>query len=149
RRSPRRGRRRPGGSGRRAGNGHAARRPRRFRAFRPEPARPVAAGGSRGPAPRASAGGNRPIAGAGTVTGGRFEELLERTIGLSAGSIGAAAIRRADDVRLKVCALDSDDAYWGLLRQSSDELQELIENVVVPETWFFRDPHAFAALGRM
>ena len=35
------------------------------------------------------------------------------------------------------------------MRASEAELQELIEAVVVPETWFFRDREAFAMLGRM
>jgi chemotaxis protein methyltransferase WspC len=35
------------------------------------------------------------------------------------------------------------------LQSSTVELQELIEAVVVPETWFFRDPEAFAALVRL
>jgi chemotaxis protein methyltransferase WspC len=39
--------------------------------------------------------------------------------------------------------------YWGCLCASADELQELIEAVVVPETWFFRDPQAFVALIRL
>jgi chemotaxis protein methyltransferase WspC len=39
--------------------------------------------------------------------------------------------------------------YWGHLCASADELQELIEAVVVPETWFFRDAPAFVALVRL
>src|SRR6185312_4827198 len=39
--------------------------------------------------------------------------------------------------------------YLRRLRDSNDELQELIEAVVVPETWFFRDPQAFVALVRL
>src|SRR5262249_55035918 len=39
--------------------------------------------------------------------------------------------------------------YWQRVRGSSDELQELIETVVIPETWFFRDVEAFTALVRL
>jgi chemotaxis protein methyltransferase WspC len=39
--------------------------------------------------------------------------------------------------------------YWERLHAADDELQELIEAVVVPETWFFRDQDAFAALARV
>jgi chemotaxis protein methyltransferase WspC len=35
------------------------------------------------------------------------------------------------------------------VRSSPSELQELIEAVVVPETWFFRDPAAFEAMATM
>jgi chemotaxis protein methyltransferase WspC len=37
-------------------------------------------------------------------------------------------------------------AYWALLLGSGAERQALIDAVVVPETWFFRDPGAFDAL---
>src|SRR5882757_9223554 len=52
-----------------------------------------------------------------------FEALLKQAMGLDAASIGASAIEHA--------------------------VQALIETVVVPETWFFRDREAFAALARM
>lgn len=41
------------------------------------------------------------------------------------------------------------DAYWHLLRRSNDEQQALIERLVVPETWFFRDRQAFAGLAKL
>lgn len=79
----------------------------------------------------------------------RFEDLLERTMGLDAASIGLSAVKRALEVRMHAQALDSEDAYWDLLQRSPAELQELIETVVVPETWFFRDPQAFSAMAAM
>jgi chemotaxis protein methyltransferase WspC len=39
-------------------------------------------------------------------------------------------------------------AYIELARASGPELQQLIEAIVVPETWFGRDPQAFALLSR-
>jgi chemotaxis protein methyltransferase WspC len=41
------------------------------------------------------------------------------------------------------------DAYWYLLSTSTDEQQALIERLVVPETWFFRDRQAFAGLAKL
>jgi chemotaxis protein methyltransferase WspC len=76
----------------------------------------------------------------------RFGELLDRALGLNPISIGSSAIERAVDTRIKACNLENDDDYWELLQRSHDELQELIEAVVVPETWFFRDPPAYAAM---
>ena len=76
----------------------------------------------------------------------RFEHLLERTMGLSASSIGAPTIERAVRARLRACNLERPDDYWDRIRRSPDELQELVEAVVVPETWFFRDPQAFTAM---
>ena len=37
---------------------------------------------------------------------------------------------------------------WNAFARSKDELQALIETIVIPETWFFRDREAFAALVR-
>jgi chemotaxis protein methyltransferase WspC len=51
--------------------------------------------------------------------------------------------------RLRACHLDDATAYLQLLRTDEIERQELIEAVVVPETWFFRNGEAFAALTRL
>lgn len=83
------------------------------------------------------------------MSAARIEHLLERTMGLHAASIGVSAIRRAVEVRARACDVDKGEAYWTLVRRSREELQELIDAVVVPETWFFRDPQAFAALAAM
>ncbi len=98
----------------------------------------------------------------------RFETLLRREIGLDAASIGSASIERA--VRERMMALANTgalpackeasladasasrpqrDAYWLELSHSNKERQRLIEAVVVPETWFFRDREAFAALAKL
>jgi chemotaxis protein methyltransferase WspC len=47
------------------------------------------------------------------------------------------------------CGLKDAASYRALLDTSTTELQALIEAVIVPETWFFRDPEAFAALARV
>ena len=78
-----------------------------------------------------------------------FNGLLKQAMGLDAASIGSAAVERAVQERMSSCKLDSPQAYWEHVGSSNAELQELIEAVVVPETWFFRDREAFVALGRM
>ncbi|MEO6276303.1 CheR family methyltransferase [Roseateles sp.] len=78
-----------------------------------------------------------------------FEQLLKQTMGLDAASIGSAAIERAVQKRLSICRLPDTQAYWERVCSSEIELQELVEAVVVPETWFFRDPLAFSALGQL
>lgn len=78
-----------------------------------------------------------------------FENLLKQTMGLDATSIGSSAIERAVQERLSACHLKDPDSYWERVRSSETELQELVEAVVVPETWFFRNPEAFAALVRL
>ncbi|MDR6708717.1 MULTISPECIES: CheR family methyltransferase [unclassified Novosphingobium] len=82
------------------------------------------------------------------MTDTRFADLLERVMGLSAASIGPGAIERAVDARRRETGLRDGDAYWGLLQASSAEVQQLVEAVVVPETWFFRNPQAFRAMER-
>ncbi|WP_369653312.1 CheR family methyltransferase [Variovorax sp. V213] len=78
-----------------------------------------------------------------------FEQLLKQAMGLDAASIGSAVVQRAVQERLAACQLPDAQAYWERLGTSAPELQELIEAVVVPETWFFRDPASFAALARL
>jgi chemotaxis protein methyltransferase WspC len=70
-------------------------------------------------------------------------------MGLNVSSIGSAAIARAVQERLSACKVGDLHGYQELLRESGTELQALIEAVVVPETWFFRDRHAFTALTRL
>src|SRR6266404_5264189 len=78
-----------------------------------------------------------------------FQDLLKQTMGLDAASIGDSAVERAVQQRLAVCDVEDRDAYLDYVRASETELQELIEAVIVPETWFFRDHEAFVALGKV
>ena len=75
----------------------------------------------------------------------KIEDYLNARMGLDAASIGRVAVERALRTRMAVCGLDTN-AYWEHLRASELETQELIEALVVPETWFFRDRGAFDAL---
>ena len=78
-----------------------------------------------------------------------FEKLLQASMGLNVASIGSLAVARAVQERLLACGLEDPDIYWDQVRLSDAELQALIEAVVVPETWFFRDRESFATLGRV
>ena len=75
-----------------------------------------------------------------------FENVLRHKMGLDATSIGSATVERAVKSRMANFGFKEPGEYWRHLCASADELQELIEAVVVPETWFLRDPQAFAAL---
>ncbi|WP_271408971.1 CheR family methyltransferase [Pseudomonas sp. Q1-7] len=79
----------------------------------------------------------------------RFEALLKRRIGLEAESVGRVVIERAVRHRIAAAGCDDEEAYWHRLNASPAEQQALVEAVVVPETWFFRYPESFAALGRL
>lgn len=78
-----------------------------------------------------------------------FENLLKQVMGLDAASIGSSAVEHAVGVRMSSCELDDMPTYLELVRTSASELQALIEVVVVPETWFFRDREAFSTMARM
>lgn len=73
------------------------------------------------------------------------ERLLKTRIGLDIEAIGRSALERALRERLEALQL-GQAAYGALLEGSAAEQQALVEAVVVPETWFFRYPEAFALL---
>jgi chemotaxis protein methyltransferase WspC len=77
-----------------------------------------------------------------------LEPRLEAAIGLDAGTLGPTVLRRAVERRLAATGIVDPDAYIDLLRRSPAELQALVEEVVVHESWFLRHPQAFAVLGR-
>ncbi|HSJ48754.1 MAG TPA: CheR family methyltransferase [Gammaproteobacteria bacterium] len=79
-----------------------------------------------------------------------IEQLLKRTMGLDVHTIGESSILRAVQRRQEQLHRDSDlDAYYQLLRSTPSELESLIEEIVVPETWFFRDQRPFDAFKRL
>lgn len=77
-----------------------------------------------------------------------LEPRLEAAIGLDAGTLGPTVLRRAVERRLAATGIVDPDAYLDVLRRSPAELQALVEEVVVHESWFLRHPQAFAVLGR-
>jgi chemotaxis protein methyltransferase WspC len=78
----------------------------------------------------------------------RIESLLSREIGLNAGSIGQSAIDAAVKARLRACDLRELSEYVARLEHSQAERRALVEEIVVSETWFFRDEEVFKALAR-
>lgn len=75
-----------------------------------------------------------------------FARLLYETIGLDPASIGLSSIERAVQQRIAACRAAGPQDYMAHLRATPGETQALVEAVVVPETWFFRDPKAFDAV---
>jgi chemotaxis protein methyltransferase WspC len=73
-------------------------------------------------------------------------ELLEQSIGLTVRSIGASTFIRALNNRKRLLGIDDDEAYLEKLIASYMELRSLVEEVVIPETWFFRDQEPFSYL---
>lgn len=77
-----------------------------------------------------------------------FEKLLKETIGLSMETVGASVIRHALKRRMSACTIADLHAYWAFVTANPVERQELVDAVIVPETWFFRDREAFGAMVR-
>ena len=66
--------------------------------------------------------------------------------GISTTIIGIPSLMRAVQQRLKATGVTELATYHDLLLESPEEQQDLVELVVVPETWFFRDRHPYAYL---
>jgi len=79
--------------------------------------------------------------------------LLEEKIGLASEAVGAETIAKAFRRRIAACGLSLEDytgsmaVYLSYLQHSKEEWENLIESVVVPETWFFRNKASFSYLG--
>jgi chemotaxis protein methyltransferase WspC len=102
----------------------------------------------------------------------RFAAWLLQETGIDAPSLGVNALARVVALRAAATVLDMGeasqagtlpaaweagaavpvavlDAYWAYLTSVAAERQALIDALVVPETWFFREREAFTALARL
>lgn len=75
-----------------------------------------------------------------------IESILAQSMGLQVKSIGSESIDRAVRDRMAQCGLSTSDDYLEKLQTSRQELGELLEVIVVAETWFFRDMEPFVFL---
>lgn len=76
------------------------------------------------------------------------EELLRRWIGLDPHSIGEAAIRRAVRLRMLSMGIDDVQTFIRLVETDRTQRDRLVEEVVVAESWFFRDHQVYDHLRR-
>lgn len=76
------------------------------------------------------------------------EAWLQEHAGLEASTLGAGVVARAARDRIEALRCARVEDYLALLATSAEERHTLIERVVVPETWFFRDRPALDALAR-
>ena len=77
-----------------------------------------------------------------------IEALLQKVMGLKVTSIGKSTLDRSVQRRMKALSINNNDAYAEKLKSSALELKELIEEVVILETWFFRDREPFKAMSQ-
>ena len=72
-----------------------------------------------------------------------IEALLREWLGLDAATVGRAAVERAIRGRMKAAGLDDPAAFARLLRADPAARDLLVEDVIVAESWFFRDRQVF------
>ncbi len=75
-----------------------------------------------------------------------IENLLRKKIGIDANIIGSSKIVKAVETRCSICSVSNVNDYLQMLHTSTQEFNELVELIVVPETWFFRDSQPYHAL---
>jgi len=78
-----------------------------------------------------------------------IEQLLTERTGLDCSVIGPAMIERVVRRRMKLAGVDNVEEYRALVLRSAREYSSLLEEVVVKETWFFRDAAAFTNVARV
>ncbi|MFN7811747.1 MAG: hypothetical protein ACK5SI_03665, partial [Planctomycetia bacterium] len=74
-----------------------------------------------------------------TDPGAAVEPILRRWLGLDAEAIGLPSLRRAAETRMAAVGAEDAAAYADLVARSPAERDLLVEEVVVGESWFFRD----------
>jgi chemotaxis protein methyltransferase WspC len=77
------------------------------------------------------------------MNAGGAELLLRDWIGLDAATIGQASVSRAVRDRMTSLGLDDVEAYVAAVRADPAERDRLVEQVIVAESWFFRDRQVF------
>jgi chemotaxis protein methyltransferase WspC len=76
----------------------------------------------------------------------KVERLLQESIGVNVSSLGKNTLINAINRRIHSLNLGSESSYFNYIKSEKTEINELIEEVTVNETWFFRDKHPFTAI---
>jgi chemotaxis protein methyltransferase WspC len=71
------------------------------------------------------------------------EPLLRRWIGLEMATVGPAAVQRAARIRMEALGIARPEDYAARVAADEPERDALVEEVVVAESWFFRDHQVF------
>lgn len=72
-----------------------------------------------------------------------IEKYLTETGGFDPDAIGRKHIADAVNSIMRTSTVHDINHYLKMLKSDPDELEKLVEQVVVPETWFFRDRESF------
>jgi chemotaxis protein methyltransferase WspC len=76
----------------------------------------------------------------------KVERWVRQAIGLNPEAVGKEHIQDAVRQRLAVCGLSCVAGYLERVQADPDEFQQLVELLVVAESWFFRDLQPFRCL---
>ncbi len=71
------------------------------------------------------------------------EAFLQEWIGLDATTVGQAAVHRAVQRRMEASGIADPAAFARLVRADPTARDQLVEEVIVAESWFFRDRQVF------
>ena len=79
----------------------------------------------------------------------RIEAIVARASGHDVSTLGSKQVERAVVARMAELGLVDPADYERRIQDSTDEIDELIERVVVNESWFFRDIKPFEYLVKL
>lgn len=74
--------------------------------------------------------------------------LLKNILGINPDVVGMENITRAINKSMEMKGIDDINEYAFMLESSNQEIDRLIDNVIVSETWFFRDSGPFEFLAK-
>ncbi|MGH7971304.1 MAG: CheR family methyltransferase, partial [Limisphaerales bacterium] len=77
-----------------------------------------------------------------------IENKLRESIGLDVAALGRPTLERTVRSQMKHLGITRPGDYARVLDSCPTQWNELVESVVVAETWFFRDPEVFTGLLR-
>lgn len=75
-----------------------------------------------------------------------IRQIITQDYGLQPDTVGGQSIEHAVHKRMERIGVHAEHQYAALLRSSLEERRALIDALVVPETWFFRDASVFEYL---
>ncbi len=75
-----------------------------------------------------------------------LEDKLKRTLGLNLQALGSNTIKNAISRRMRSLQIKNLEDYYNIVCRKKSEINELIDEISINETWFFRDNAPFSAL---
>ncbi|NOX25663.1 MAG: hypothetical protein GXP59_06045 [Deltaproteobacteria bacterium] len=75
-----------------------------------------------------------------------LEDRLKNAMGLNLRALGTSTLKNAVSRRMRCLRIEDRESYYNLVICKRSEINELIDEIAINETWFFRDNGPFAAL---